>query len=81
MTHSPIHQNVPCEDTIFLLQYVEDKEYPCGEIKEEKGIQVKIHNILLCRIWISVSWWLTQAHKNYFGLFFLNEEKKLIWEH
>ena len=29
------------EATIVLLQYVEDKEYPCGEIKEEKGIQVR----------------------------------------
>ena len=29
---------------IILLQYVEDKEYPCGEIKEEKGIQVRINS-------------------------------------
>ena len=64
--------------TKYCFQYVEDKEYPCGEIKEEKGIQVKIHNILLCSIWILVSWWLTQAHKNYFVIFFLNEKKTFM---
>ena len=30
----------------ILFQYVEDKEYPCGEIKEEKGIQVICQSVL-----------------------------------
>lgn len=38
-------QNRPLINIFIYLyisfQYVEDKEYPCGEIKEEKGIQVR----------------------------------------